>query len=194
MTKSNRKYNMGGWLRLYNDVIDDPKVQQLSGEQFKAWINLLCLASKHNGEIPPLKDVAFRLRMDIDHVESLIEKLVSEGLLEYSPKTKILSPYNWQNRQPKRDKSRDRMRRLRARKKAEKKPAKNTSDGDVRICDASQDGNVPTSTSSSEFILNTEYPITTYPSSIYQGNGVSSRKDRKGDVGDVLTAMWEGRS
>ena len=40
------------WFRLYNDVINDPKVQRLDGETFKAWINILCLASKGGGVLP----------------------------------------------------------------------------------------------------------------------------------------------
>jgi hypothetical protein len=37
------------WLRLYSDVVSDPKVQRLPGEKFKAWVNLLCVASQHDG-------------------------------------------------------------------------------------------------------------------------------------------------
>jgi hypothetical protein len=40
------------WLRLYSDVGSDPKVQRLPGDKFKAWINLLCVASQHDGILP----------------------------------------------------------------------------------------------------------------------------------------------
>ena len=34
------------WLRLYDDVLDDPEVQRLPPDLFKHWVNLLCLANK----------------------------------------------------------------------------------------------------------------------------------------------------
>jgi hypothetical protein len=37
-------------------------VQRLPGEKFKAWVNLLCIASKHDGVLPPVADHAFLLR------------------------------------------------------------------------------------------------------------------------------------
>jgi hypothetical protein len=35
---------MSQWLRLYTDLINDPKVQLLPAEDFKGWINILCIA------------------------------------------------------------------------------------------------------------------------------------------------------
>jgi len=34
---------MSQWFRMYAEVLDDPKVQRLSGDEFKAWVNILCL-------------------------------------------------------------------------------------------------------------------------------------------------------
>jgi hypothetical protein len=44
------------WFRFYDDALNDPKVQKLSGDLFKAWVNILCLASKHGGELPAVND------------------------------------------------------------------------------------------------------------------------------------------
>jgi hypothetical protein len=58
------------WLRLYSDVVSDPKVQRLAAERFKAWINLLCVAGQHDGILPPMADLAFTLRIAEDKIAS----------------------------------------------------------------------------------------------------------------------------
>jgi hypothetical protein len=51
------------WLRLYIKVLNDPKVQNLSDRLFRAWINLLCVASKYRGVLPEIEELAFLLRI-----------------------------------------------------------------------------------------------------------------------------------
>ena len=50
---------MTRWFRVYNDVVDDPKVQRLSNTLFKVLINLWCLASANDGVLPPIDEIAF---------------------------------------------------------------------------------------------------------------------------------------
>lgn len=85
------------WLRLYTDVRDDPKVQRLPDATFKHWINLLCLAKEHGGLIPPLEDVAYKLKMADADAKRLVEELVERKLLDRTDEG--LSPHNWENRQ-----------------------------------------------------------------------------------------------
>lgn len=59
------------WFRFYDEALDDPKVQRLPGEDFKAWVNMLALASKHGGQLPAIGDMAFALRMDERHAVRL---------------------------------------------------------------------------------------------------------------------------
>ena len=72
------------WLRLYDDVLDDPKVQQLSPALFKHWINLLCLANmgKPRGTLPSLFDIAFRLRLSDAKTATVLTDLMVVGLIE----------------------------------------------------------------------------------------------------------------
>jgi hypothetical protein len=70
------------WLRLYSDVVSDPKVQRLAAERFKAWINLLCVAGQHDGILPPMADLAFTLRIAEDKIASLRADLVEKGLID----------------------------------------------------------------------------------------------------------------
>lgn len=88
---------MNYWLRLYTNVLDDPKVQLLSDKDFRRWINLLCLAKEHDGTLPDLCDVAWRLRIDEEECASLLNHLTSKGLLDKNGN--MLSPHNWSKRQ-----------------------------------------------------------------------------------------------
>jgi|SRR5262245_36077332 len=99
------------WLRLYTDILNDVKVQRLSGDEFKAWINLLALAKEHGGLIPPLEDVAFRLRTTEEEATRLVEVLVKRGLLDTDGAN--TAPHNWHVRQFESDNSTERVKRFR---------------------------------------------------------------------------------
>lgn len=107
------------WFRFYNDAVNDPKVQRLSGELFKAWVNVLCLASKNGGKLPTLTDLAFILRVPEDRALAHIEALSAEGLLDQVEGE--YSPHNWNGRQYQSDHvdstNADRQRRFRDRKR-----------------------------------------------------------------------------
>ena len=103
---------MTRWFRLYDDVLNDPKVQRLSGESFKFWINMLCIASKNGGVLPSIEDMAFALRVSNDFCTSLIDDLKTCGLIDGS---KRLVPHGWEKRQYKSDTSTDRVKRFRER-------------------------------------------------------------------------------
>jgi hypothetical protein len=92
---------MSRWFRLYDDVLDDPKVQRLPPVLFKAWVNLLCLTSRNDGKLPSADDIAFALRTDIDTANGWLDDLVSRGLLD--ERGDDLSPHNWHERQFKSD-------------------------------------------------------------------------------------------
>jgi len=91
---------MSRWFRMYADVLDDPKVQRLAPGLFKAWVNLLCLASRHDGQLPAMEDIAFALRLDENVTRDIIRDLLKCGLLE---ECDGLSPHNWRGRQFKSD-------------------------------------------------------------------------------------------
>jgi hypothetical protein len=88
---------MNYWLRLYTGILDDPKVQWLTPEQFKGWINILCLAKENDGLLPSTKVVAFRLRISEVEANCLVEALTSAGLLDHS--NEGITPHNWEGRQ-----------------------------------------------------------------------------------------------
>lgn len=105
---------MSRWFRLYDDLVDDPKIQRLPGETVKALLNLWCLASQNDGLLPAVDDIAFKLRMKPSKVEQLLSVLGECGLID-SDETG-LRPHNWNARQFKSDVSNERVKRHRERK------------------------------------------------------------------------------
>lgn len=103
------------WLRLYTGILNDPKVQRLDGDTFKAWINILCIAKEHNGTIPDNKTVAFHLRVDEATAAELVGLLAGHGLLDEGENA--LKPHNWDCRQYVSDVSTARVHRYRERQR-----------------------------------------------------------------------------
>jgi hypothetical protein len=106
---------MSRWFRLYDEMLDDPKLQRLPPATFKSVINLWCLASKYSGKLPPCADVAFALRVTESDAVTLLDELVTLGLLDHDDDG--LRPHGWDKRQYKSDvtdpTAAERMRRYR---------------------------------------------------------------------------------
>lgn len=104
------------WLRLYNETVDDPKVQRLAVHLYKTWVNLLCLASQYSGKLPSDDDLAFRLRMSVHDIAAQMDDLILAGLIDLDGKGGR-SPHNWETRQYVSDTSTERVRKHRKRRK-----------------------------------------------------------------------------
>lgn len=107
---------MSRWFRMYDELLDDPKVQRLSGDDFKAWVNILCLASRKDGVLPPVADIGFALRLDAKKASAVVARLVGAGLLDQDGDR--YTPHGWNARQYKSDVSTGRVKAFRERKKA----------------------------------------------------------------------------
>jgi hypothetical protein len=92
---------MTRWFRVYDDLVDDEKVQMLSGDLVKALLNLWCLASKNGGVLPPMKSMSFKLRMKPQQVAAVIAELCEAGLIDRVDD--LFQPHNWEKRQYKSD-------------------------------------------------------------------------------------------
>ena len=93
---------MSRWFRFYDDALDDPKVQRLPPDLFKAWVNILCVASRGGGVMPCVDDMAFSLRVTRDITDGWIVALRERGLIDVSDDGSM-SPHNWNARQFKSD-------------------------------------------------------------------------------------------
>ena len=73
------------WLRLYNEIVDDPKMAKLSDAQFRCFMYLLCIANTQNerGKITMTnEEIAWRLRIPIDEITSTVTILCSLNIIE----------------------------------------------------------------------------------------------------------------
>lgn len=104
---------MSRWFRAYDDALDDPKVQNLPAELFKAWFNLLCVSSKNQGKNFGLDEVVFRLRIAPSKAKKIMAELCLRGLVDELNGCYI--SHNWQSRQYKSDTSKERVARYRER-------------------------------------------------------------------------------
>jgi len=96
--KKSKQTNAGGWLRLYTDILDDSKAQRLPSHLFKSWINLLALTKAHDGRLPSLEEIAFRLRISAHDAQTAIDELILVGLIDID-QDGTLSPHGWSKRQ-----------------------------------------------------------------------------------------------
>lgn len=116
------------WVPLWNRTLSNRKAQSLSGDVFKTWINLLCLASivKRDGLLPDAKQIAFELRLDDDTAMEHLIKLVSVGLLddETGETLHAFRVHDWNAWQLTSYTSTPRVQRHREREKAKKQSSK----------------------------------------------------------------------
>lgn len=91
------------WFRFYSDALDNPKVQRLPGELFKAWVNILCLANRaqDRGALPCVEDIGFALRITDEKAAEVVAELRRRGLLEEVEGR--LEPHDWEPLQPESD-------------------------------------------------------------------------------------------
>lgn len=185
----------GGWFRFYVDAVENPKVQRLEPALFKAWVNILCLASKNNGIIDR-DDLGFRLRISDTDAQAVVEALMLRGLLTMNmvDGDRCLTPHNWAIRQPL-GSSKMRMRKLRERRRNEARNV--TGDACDAGCDVTRYAEVPKSNS-------TNYPVRdivsgrNHEEGFAGGAGTSSRnfvartsEPSKREVGVCGTSAWQ---
>jgi hypothetical protein len=102
---------MSRWFRVDDGLVDDPKVQCLSDRLFRAVVNLWCVTSQCGGNLPPVNDIAFKLRLTPAKAAGLLAELRAANLID-EDETGI-RPHNWNGRQFKSDVSTERVKRFR---------------------------------------------------------------------------------
>jgi len=110
---------MSRWFRVYDEMLDDPKVQRLEAGLFRVLVNLWCLASRHDGRLPPTADLGFSLRLDPAALETALAALAAAGFLDTDPADGSLRPHGWDRRQYVSDRSTERVRAHRRRRAAQ---------------------------------------------------------------------------
>lgn len=107
------------WIKLYHEIIDDPKMMKMSEVLFSRCIKLFLLAGDHGqgGELPPLEDAAWRLRIPEEELESDLIELQRVGITSHQDG--VWSIVKWDERQGPMS-STERVRRHRARKQRQR--------------------------------------------------------------------------
>lgn len=66
------------WIKLYRDILEDPDWHDLDGDSAKVLVALWLIASEdegHDGKLPDIRRLAFRLRMSESKAQQAISKL-----------------------------------------------------------------------------------------------------------------------
>lgn len=105
----------GRWFRMYEAILENPKVDRLPGETYKGWVKLCALASRHGGDLPCLEDIAYGLRMNEQDTKQLLEALEKVGLVDKRA-TKVRM-HDWDEHQYQSDVSTERVKRHRQAKR-----------------------------------------------------------------------------
>ncbi len=120
----------GRWFRVYEEILDDPKVQKLEPSLFKMWVNVLALASRNDGVLPPMEDCVFAFRETEDTVSLAFIALEMAGLLKR--KNGRISPNGWEKRQYKTETSTERVKRFREKmKRATETPSESETESET---------------------------------------------------------------
>lgn len=75
---------MKKWIKLYTEILDDPKMGRLTDRQFRTCINLFLLAGivDCDGLLPTLADIAWKLRMPEKALAEDLGVLAKAGIVE----------------------------------------------------------------------------------------------------------------
>lgn len=100
------------WIKLYHEMLHDRKVASLDDRLWRRVIEMFLLAGEQNenGYLPPLVDIAWTLRADIEQLETELNELTRIGILEFKNEKYFVRKF--EKRQEPMDKA-EYMRRLR---------------------------------------------------------------------------------
>ena len=82
------------WFRVYDTLIDNPKVMRLKPELFRALISLWCLAKRCGGKLPSISDIAFAMRVAEAKVTTWLGELKDANLIDETAEG-IFMPHDW---------------------------------------------------------------------------------------------------
>lgn len=107
------------WIKLYHEILDDPKMGRMPDNLWRRTIELFLLAGEmdQNGLLSDIDDISWRLRQPVELLENELNQLIKLGILTKTPDNLWLV-VNFAIRQAKvsdserQQRSRDRRRRL----------------------------------------------------------------------------------
>jgi hypothetical protein len=115
--KKGKRY--GHWFRMYDEILDDPKVIALPEHLCWTWVKVLAVARRYGGVLPPFAEIAIVLRLPEKEAQKRISALIKAGLIDEidGPGGGALTPHGWEDRQYDSDVSTVRVRAFRQRER-----------------------------------------------------------------------------
>ena len=106
------------WIKLYHEILDDPKMGRLDDRSYRRTIELFLLAGETDaeGELPSVEDISWRLRIPYEEITDDLTSLKEVGIL--SEHDGLWSVTNFSDRQSAMD-GKERTRRYREEKQKE---------------------------------------------------------------------------
>lgn len=109
------------WIKLYHEIIDDPKMATLPDRLWRRTIELFLLAGKlsanKSGELPDTRQLAWLLRLSLDVMQADMAELSTTGMVRATPTGWVIA--NFEKRQKAVDAT-ERSKQFRERKQHEK--------------------------------------------------------------------------
>lgn len=103
------------WFRLHVDILTNPKIIRMDDNLFTGWVKLMALASKTEGALPVVPDIALWLRKSEKDTDDLINELIERRFIDIMPDGS-LKMHDWDDHQYVGLSSTERSRKSRARK------------------------------------------------------------------------------
>ncbi|MCK4830438.1 hypothetical protein KA005_82735, partial [bacterium] len=71
------------WIKLWHEILDDPKMGRMTDRLFRRTIQLFLIAGEleMDGYLPPVSDIAWRLRLSEEELETDLADLASMGIV-----------------------------------------------------------------------------------------------------------------
>lgn len=72
------------WIKLYHEILDDPKMGQLPDNLWRRCIELFLMAGEHDrqGQLPGIKEIAWKLRLNTTELEAELNEIAARGIIE----------------------------------------------------------------------------------------------------------------
>lgn len=139
-----REPTVNPWFRVYNDILNDAKLLDLSLDNQAIFFKFLAVSNLHNsgGTLPKPEVISKMIGVRIDKVRSAIRSMVDVGLIDEDPATQQLAMHGWGRRQYKSDNANDRQKARRERNLSRDKSPESQRDKTVtrvRAADAETD-------------------------------------------------------
>jgi len=135
------------WIKLYHEILDDPKMGLMSAELFSFTIKLFLVAgeSDKDGELPSVEHIAWRLHIDTKTCNELLQELKRVCIVDCNEDESIWTVINFSERQEAVS-SKERVRQYRKRQREVTKIGNNGGNVNVtkRYIDIDTDINITT--------------------------------------------------